>query len=125
MIFPKVQADDVTVPGLTRFGVAPPPVTPIDKNPLGQWVPPPYVDAGVLSVQQFTLSTSMSTIGLDAHEHLILDNQGVETVQLSVDGITWYDFLPPGRVLVLDGHKGSRLNLRTASGECVVLVSTW
>jgi hypothetical protein len=67
----------------------------------------------------------MSTIGLDAHEHLILDNQGVETVQLSVDGITWYDFLPPGRVLVLDGHKGSRLNLRTASGACVVLVSTW
>ena len=99
-------------------------VSYIPKNPFmrggGDSVP-----LGEISQIEVTLGAAPFFVSLPVHEHLILDNQGLQTIQYSKDDASWFDFLPSGIKIVMDGHKEQSFYLRSAAGACVVLLTTW
>lgn len=121
-----VVVPDTAAPGLTRIGV-PAARSPQGFNPLGKWEPPPYQDAGELQFLETVVTAAAPVkITLPQHEHMTIENQGVLNVQISNDAATWFDWLPSGRVFVLDFHRGQLFYLQAVgAGSTVVVISTW
>jgi hypothetical protein len=94
-------------------------------NPLGEYKPPANVDTGELFPQQFTIGTTPVKVRFPAHEHIIFQNQGLVTIQISKDAARWFDWLTSGLILVLDWHKEDFLWMQTTAGTCVVVITTW
>ena len=119
-----VARPDTPAPGFTRFGPDNP-SSKIGDNPLGQWTPPPYVNAGEYTFQQISVTTNPVRLAFNAHEHIQFQNQGLGTIQVSKDGAVWIDMLPSGLTLVHDFHRENFLWVQSPVGTNVLIVTTW
>ena len=126
-----VRQPDVAEPGLTRFGPDTP-VSGIGVNPWGVYKPQdPAVAAlaalaaGTFFFQEITLTPANPIkMAFPEHGHILLDNQGIANIQFSKDGTKWFDVLPSGRAMVLDGHTELFLWVQCA-GTTILVATTW
>lgn len=114
---------DTQMPGMTK-NIPQEDSSRIGLNPLGLYTPPTS-DAGEFDFQELVITVNPRKIGLPSHAHIMLDNQGLVTIQLSKNAAQWFNVMPSGRAFVLDFHRDPFIWAQTAAGVAVLLITTW
>lgn len=79
-----------------------------------------------VSVQIYALNATPSLISLSAHNHILIENLGANTVQYSESsGGLFVDFIETGKAYALDFHRQTSFWLVTVAAGTTVRIVTW
>ena len=78
-------------------------------------------------VQEYVVdNTGKQQINLDNHQHMIIQNTGVQTLMFSkVSGGTYVNWLDAASTIALDWHFQNVLYLKSSGANITIRITTW